>query len=345
MKKFLKFSVLILFLVMLSLAAFQWELVNYALAQARGQLEIVWNAKPIAVYLEDPDFPSELKYKLELITEIRQFAFDSLAINHSDNYTTMYDQGDKELMWVVTASEPFLLEPYEWKFPFIGTFSYKGFFDYEKAEKLEKELKKMGLDTDIRTAGGWSTLGWFKDPVLSKMLDRSEGALAELIIHELTHGTLFVKDSLQFNENLATFIGTKGAEWFLKMKYGEDSGEYENYIISKSDQKYFSNHILRGAQHLDSLYQGIISLTDSVKKLQMKNQALDLIVDNVDTLSLVNKERYLRYINNLKPNNTFFMSYLRYRGELELLENEFAEKYRGNILLMLSDYKKKYPSL
>ena len=70
---------------------------------------------------------------------------------------------------------------------------------------LEKELKEEGLDTNIRTAGGWSTLGWFEDPILSNMLNDSEAGFAELLIHELTHGTLFVKDSVRFNENLATF--------------------------------------------------------------------------------------------------------------------------------------------
>jgi len=28
-----------------------------------------------------------------------------------------------------------------------------------------------------------------------------------LIIHEMVHATLWVKDSIDFNENLATFIG------------------------------------------------------------------------------------------------------------------------------------------
>ncbi len=44
------------------------------------------------------------------------------------------------------------------------------------------------------------------------MLNRSEGDLANLIIHEMSHATIFVKDSVDFNENLATFIGDRGAE-------------------------------------------------------------------------------------------------------------------------------------
>ena len=118
-------------------------------------------------------------------------------------------------MWVVMACEPFALKPKEWKFPIIGSVPYKGFFKKERAEALKAELEKEGWDVMVRNPGGWSTLGWFTDPILSKMLMRSEGDLANLIIHEMSHATIFVKDSVEFNENLATFIGDRGAELFL----------------------------------------------------------------------------------------------------------------------------------
>ncbi len=92
---------------------------------------------------------------------------------------------------------------------------YKGFFNQKLAFELKDELEKEGYDVIVRNPGGWSTLGWFTDPILSKMLNRSEGDLANLIIHEMVHSTIFVKDSVEFNENLATFIGDRGAEKFL----------------------------------------------------------------------------------------------------------------------------------
>lgn len=99
-------------------------------------------------------------------------------------------------MYVVTACAPFAFQPRMWHFPVVGSFPYKGFFEKNKALAEAKKIKEEeGLEVSVRTAGGWSTLGWFKDPVLSNMLNRSEGDLANLIIHELTHGTLFVKDS------------------------------------------------------------------------------------------------------------------------------------------------------
>jgi len=345
MMRIVRFTILAITVLVFVWVIYNRELVSYGIAQAKGQLKIVRNAMPVEQYLSDPATPESMREKLLLVQEIRDFAFDSLGINHTDNYTTLYDQKNKDLMWVVTACEPFDLQPYEWKFPIIGTFSYKGFFEQEKAMSLKNALDLEGYDTNIRTAGGWSTLGWFKDPILSDMLKRPEGDLAELIIHELTHGTLFVKDSLEFNENLATFIGVKGAERFLEMKYGLRSEVYKAYTGSESDSRKYAAHMIRGANDLDSLYKAMNASLSIQQKKALKEEAISKIVNATDTLLLNQKERYRRYISSLNPNNAYFMSYLRYRGELEILEREFQEIYRSDIRAMLSAYKQKYPSL
>lgn len=321
------------------------DLVIYGISQGKGQLEIIRNARPNADVLQDSDFPDSLKVNLRLVDEIKTFAFDSLGINFSENYSKVYDQKGKELMFVVTACDPFKLEPKEWKFPLIGTFSYKGFFDIEKAKALEKELREEGLDTNIRTAGGWSTLGWFEDPILSNMLNDSEAGFAELLIHELTHGTLFVKDSVRFNENLATFIGIKGAERYLIRKYGIASESLISYQNQWKDRNILSEHILRGAQYLDSIYSEFDDALTVNEKQKIKQISIDNILNTIDTLDLTNKQRYMDYYTKFRPNNTFFMSYLRYRGDIALLEEELNAKYAGKIKRMLEDYKSKYPSL
>jgi predicted aminopeptidase len=335
------------FFVVLALLAglliYHYELVMYGLSQAGGQLEIVWHARPIEEALDDPDFPDSLKANLRLIDEIKRFAFDSLGINFSKNYSKVYDQKGSELMFVVTACQPFRLEPMQWSFPLIGSFSYKGFFNERKAIALEAALKDKGLDTNIRTAGGWSTLGWLQDPILSNMLAESEADFAETIIHELTHGTLFVKDSLRFNENLATFIGIKGTERYLMNKYGDNSQELLSYKNVWLDRNLVSEHILRGTFYLDSIYNNIDQ--DLEVKLKTKDAAIKKIIETIDTLALANKQRYINYYLKNRPNNTLFMSYLRYRGDLRILENELRDNYQGDVKLMLEDYKRKYPSL
>ena len=333
------------FLLIIVFLLINIDLVIYGISQGKGQIEIVRNARPNAEVLQNPEFPDSLKVNLRLVDDIKTFAFDSLGINFSKNYSKVYDQKGKELMFVVTACDPFKLEPKEWKFPLIGTFSYKGFFDVEKAKILEKELSEEGFDTNIRTAGGWSTLGWFEDPILSNMLNDSEAEFAELLIHELTHGTLFVKDSVRFNENLATFIGIKGAERYLIGKYGEQNELLISYQNLWQDRNALSEHILKGAQYLDSIYNTFDSALTKTEKLKIKQESIDNIINSIDTLDLVDKQRYMEYYTKFKPNNTFFMSYLRYRGDIALLENELYAKYNGNIKGMLEDYKSKYPSL
>lgn len=336
---------LTLFILIAFFLIINYDLVIYGISQAKGQLTIIRNAKPIAEVLEDPQFPDSLKTNLRLINDIKKFAFDSLGINFSDNYSSVYDQKGKELMFVVTACEPFVLQSKEWSFPLVGSFSYKGFFDERKAKKLENELKEEGLDTNIRTAGGWSTLGWFQDPILSNMLADDEANFAELIIHELTHGTLFVKDSVRFNENLATFIGIKGTELYLSAKYGSENKILTDYQQQWLDRNKLTNHILKGAYFLDSLYQAMDQNQPIESKHKIKEIAIDNIINLMDTLDLGHKQKYLDYYRKLKPNNTFFMSYLRYRGDYTQLEAELTERYHGDIKKMLEAYKTKYPSL
>ncbi len=214
---------LVLVVMLVALAIWQRELVSYGWMQARGQLRILWNTQPVDEVLADATYPDSLKKKIELIREIKRFSVDSLGLEPSGSYESFYNQQGKPILWVITACEPYELIARKWHFPIIGTFSYKGFFEKDRADTLVAELKKEGLDTRIGEVSAWSTLGFLNDPILSSFLDRSEGNLAELIIHELTHGTLFIKNSLEYNENLADFVGEYGALRFLAQKYGTNT--------------------------------------------------------------------------------------------------------------------------
>jgi len=330
--------------ILILLIIWQYQLIWYGLNQGYGQLKIVYGAEPISEVLRKPDFPDSLKKKLLLIEEIRRYAFDSLGINYSDNYTTFYDLKGQQPLWVITASEPFKLKAYQWKFPFLGNMSYKGHFDKNKAIKEEKELKDKGLDTDLGTVSGWSTLGWFKDPVLSSMLRRGEGRLANLIIHELTHGTLYIKDSVDYNENLASFIGDNGARKYLEDKYGPNSPaitRYDNYFY---DDELFSDHILRGSEKLDSVYLTFNS-ESIAQKLVLKKQMINTIFQSLDTVSFHNFDYDPSYLNADSINNTYFMGFKRYNSKQDIFQRELKEKFNGNLRSYLIYLKEKYPSL
>jgi predicted aminopeptidase len=343
--KIIKRVLLSLLAIILLLVIFYWDLVSYGVRQGKGQLNIVWNAKPVEEFLSDPAFPDSLKAKLKLIEHIREYAIDSLGLKDTKNYKTLYDQKGKEIMWVVTASEPFKLKPKEWTFPVLGAVPYKGFFEKELAIELKNELEKQGYDVSIRNPGGWSTLGWFTDPILSKMLERSEGDLANLIIHEMSHATIFVKDSIDFNENLASFIGDRGSENFLISKYGKESSQYEIYIEEDKDYLRFADHMLRGAEALDSLYNTMKEAAPVREKLQQKKAMIQKIVNSLDTLTLSLNQKPSQRFKDKLPNNAYFMNFRRYQAKQDLFWEEYKDQFNSNLKDYIKYMSEKYPFL
>lgn len=342
--KILKWIVISLFALLSVLCLAYWDLVIYGIRQAKGQVHIVWNAKPVDDFLADPNFPDSLKAKLHLIEEVREFAIDSLGLKDTKNYKTLFDQKGKEIMWVVTASEPFQLKAKEWVFPVLGAVPYKGFFNQDLALSEKKLLEAEGWDVSVRNPGGWSTLGWFTDPILSEMLSRSNGDLASLIIHELVHSTIFIKDSVDLNENLASFIGDRGAEKFLVNKYGNQSLEYLNYIQEEKDFKSYVDHTLRGCDYLDSLYHAI-AVKPIEEKVKEKEQAIRRIIKAADTLLMKALPNPALKRLEVLPNNAYFMSFRRYQSRQDDFWIEWQSTYSGNLRNYVIDLTKRYPFL
>ena len=110
----------VVFILLFLLSAVFHDLVTYGIDQGIGQAGIVWNAKPVSEVLNDPGVNDTIKQKLRLIEVIKKFAIDSLGMKSSENYTTFYDQHGKSILWVLTASQKYKLEPYYWKFPVVA---------------------------------------------------------------------------------------------------------------------------------------------------------------------------------------------------------------------------------
>lgn len=335
--------VLVLMALVLVLILWNWELVVYGIRQGYGQVKIVWQAKPIEEILNDHQFPDSLKQKLLLIEEVRHYAIDSLGLKDTENYKTLFDQKGEELMWVVQACEPFALKPKLWDFPVVGSVPYKGFFAKQKAIDERATLEDDGYDVSIRNPGGWSTLGWFTDPILSDMLKRDDGDLASLIIHEMVHATIFVKDDVDFNENLASFVGDTASYYFLASKFGRDSKEFLKYLHDDQDYRKYSRHILKGTQKLDSLYQTIQAEDPIEIKKEKKKSMISLIMSSTDTLSLFTPR--VTYASSKLPNNTYFMSYHLYQGRQDNFKKELDDDFGGDIKNYIQHLIKKYPYL
>lgn len=321
------------------------ELLSYGWMQAKGQLHILWNVQDIEEVLNNPDYPDSLKTRIRLIEEIKQFGYDSLGITPSKNYTTFYNQKGKPILWVITASDKYKLETYEWHFPVLGTFPYKGFFDSTRAVAEIELLKSRGFDTDMGEVSAWSTLGYAKDPILSGMLTRSVGSLANLILHELTHGTLFVKNNLELNENLATFVGDWGAQKFLINKYGPDSKELLHYEYTKKYRDAYSVHIMNGSRQLDSLYATFNENMSDVRKDSLKKQMITHIMTTSDTL-LGNSRTLIRNTDKSDlPNNAFFTGFKTYKSKQNIFKEEFEKDFNSDFNRYMKYLKERYPSM
>ncbi|NIJ54921.1 aminopeptidase [Dyadobacter arcticus] len=344
----LKRILLALLFIIVLLGIYYRDILSYGVMQAKGQISILANVEEVEDVLANPAFPDSLKRRIRLILEIKQFGVDSLGLKPSDNYTTFYNQHGKPLIWLITASERYKIVPYKWNFPVVGTFPYKGYFDSTRAVREEKELITTGLDTDIGDVSAWSTLGYFKDPILSSMLKRRDGSLANLILHELTHGTLFVKNNLELNENLASFVGDQGAIRFLKYKYGLDSPQLRTYQYSKKYNDAYSGHMLRGTVKLDSLYKTFgNNMSPDRRKDSLKKAMIVKILTDADTL--LSTKRTFKPKNGLSdsqlPNNAYFINYLTYKSRQNIFLEEFENKFGGDLKKYLAYLKENYPSM
>lgn len=342
--RYIKKTLLFLLIALVAFVVVYFEECSYGIGQLNGQLKILREAKAIEEVLADPEFPDSLKNKLHYIDTVKQFAIDELGLNESESYTSLYDQKGEDILWNVTASDKYQLKAYEWEFPLAGSFSYKGFFEKDKAIALSKSLSNEGYETRIRSVGAWSTLGFFDDPILSNMLRRSPGALAELIIHEMTHATLYVKDGVDFNENLATFVGEQGALRFLEKHYGKTSQQYILYKNSLEDYKIYAKHVLSQAVLLEELYSSIVDKSDSEKAV-FKAQFMEDFVKSLDELPLSKESLYKKLFRKKRPDNNYFIAYRRYREKQSGFADQLQKHGKGDIKKYIDWLKVTYESL
>jgi len=255
------------------------------------------------------------------VHDIRRFASEELGLTMTKNYTRYVQLDRNYLAAVVSASAKDSFNRHEWHFPVVGSVPYKGFFNVEDAYKERKKLEQKDLDVWIRSVDAFSTLGWFKDPLYSYMRDYSPARLADLIIHESLHATIFVKGQVQFNEELAEFIGSEGARLYMESRYGTDSEEYRAMFASEADQKTFVTFIQTLIAELDALYTSGLDRDEILaKKEAIINAAQERFAAEYD--NLFSNENY-RSFTKLLVNNAYLELYRLYHAP----DNFFADLY------------------
>lgn len=230
---------------------------GYFVQAAQGQLSLLSDARPIDDWLSSPDVEDKLKGKLTRVKQIRQFAARELALPDNDTFTTYADLKRPFVMWNIVATPELSLKPLQWCFPVAGCVNYRGYYSKEDAQAYAAELRSEKYDVEVSGVPAYSTLGWFKDPVLSTFIQYPDGELARLVFHELAHQVVYVAGDSRFNESFAVAVEEAGVERWMAL-YGDEKTRkaYEAYEGRKRD---FLALLMKHRKQLQENYERDVS--------------------------------------------------------------------------------------
>jgi predicted aminopeptidase len=218
---------------------------------AMGQRRLLRARQPIETVLADPATPTETRERLILALQVREFAIE-LGLDVGEQYTSFVEWPGDRVVTAVVATQPGTVTPAGFHFLLLGRLPYKGFFDRERAEKEAEALRADGLNVCEFGVSAYSTLGWMDDPITEPMLRQELGQLAEEILHELVHATVYLKDHANFNESIASFIGEEGSVLFFENNLQPERAHRRRLKIE--DVRRVDAELLRFRDEVSALY-------------------------------------------------------------------------------------------
>jgi predicted aminopeptidase len=234
---------------------------------AKGQYEMIAHQKPVEKILSDTNTPAELQRQLRLLNSFRAFAEQELKLPVDGHYRKYVDVHRPFVVWNVEAAPEFSMEPKTWWYPMLGSLSYRGYFAKSGATNYAAALRKKGFDVYVGGVQAYSTLGWFKDPILNTFIFNDESDLAEVIFHELAHQRAFARGDTDFNEAFATTVGQEGARRWLRNK--SEPEKYDAYLAEVKRTREFAALVTTARLKLEAIY-GDEREDDKVKATRRK---------------------------------------------------------------------------
>jgi predicted aminopeptidase len=199
-----------------------------------------------------PDTRPALRDKLQLVLDVRAFADRELHLKADGHYSEYADLGRRFVVWNVYAAPEFSLEPKKWWYPVVGSLKYRGFFSEKDARETGARLAKQGYDVHVGGVEAYSTLGWFKDPVLNTFIHHDTNDLAEILFHELAHQRVFAKGDTDFNEAFATAVGEEGVRRWLEVR--GDAKARADYEVELRRKDQFVALVMQARAELEKVY-------------------------------------------------------------------------------------------
>ncbi len=243
---------------------------HYLLQASRGQLSLINHTRPIEEVLKDEKTPHKIKRLLKEIPQIKKFG-ENNGLKPTKNYTEYIKLDRPAVVWSTSACDSLQFRSKTWSFPLVGSFPYLGWFDLKDAQSFAEELRKEGYDVDVRSVRAYSTLGWFRDAVLSSMISEGDEAMGELVnvvLHESVHATFYIEGQSFFDESIASFVADQLTLEYFDLYLHENLKEKNAYVEAdrKSEERSRLLHV--AYEKLDALYQS--SASEDEKRSQKK---------------------------------------------------------------------------
>ena len=265
--------------VLLTVSLSGCQTLSYYSQAIGGQIGVWRAAEPIDELLRDEETSPDLRQRLELVSGIRTFAADELALPDDGSYRRYADLKRPYVLWNVFAAPALSLEPVTWCFPIAGCVGYRGYFSEEAARQFAAGLREKNFDVYVGGVAAYSTLGWFDDAVLNTFIDYRDTELAGLIFHELAHRVAYAPGDTTFNESFATAVELEGVRRWLE--HSGRSAEMAEFELVRSRQQAFVELVMRTRTELQVIYeaegpdeQKLLQKVDAYTRMREQYEAL-----------------------------------------------------------------------
>jgi predicted aminopeptidase len=267
---------------------------DYVPQAAAGQRDLSRRARDIDELLAEGRVAGRMRRLLSRVSAIKAFG-EGHGLARTENYTKYVRVEEPPLVWVVSGSEPLRFRSRTWSFPLVGSFTYLGWFKRPAADAFARDLASDGLDVDVRGSGAYSTAGFFEDPIVSTMIapgDLGLGDLADTLLHEMTHSTIFVKRQSTLNESVAMFVGSGLAVEYLSETLGPDAPEATAYTRYERGADERGRKMKVAYDTLKALYA---SPVPDAQKLAEKHAILTRLHDEIHFKRPINNATLIQY--------------------------------------------------
>ena len=301
---------------------------SYLSQAIKAHFRIMNSRVSIKKILEDPNLDIETRNKLNLVLNVREFASRELGLPDNKSYTYISDIQGEYLGWNVYCTPKYSTDPVKWCYPIAGCVVYHGFFSEDEASDFAVCMMNEGYDVFVGQFSAYSTLGWYKDPILSSHLKLDSIKLAGIIIHELAHQKYYVSGDSRFNEGFAVTVERIGTRKWLESIGREDQLIEAENRWSRGDSMF--SEIIAASNELKILYDDPSIENKQLGKDSIFNQLTEVLLKmnmNSYNFPMANGEKFTLNNAYLVPVTTYYSLLPYFLNTLDSIDNDLPKFY------------------